>query len=58
MHQSKTNRLEYVLKDLQNDLIFISSLVEQMGSKVSNVKVTCIEALTICHHEHRKKDTP
>lgn len=52
---SNTNRLKYFLKDLQNDLIFLSSLVEQMESKVS--KVTCLEALAACRHEEKKKDS-
>ena len=54
---TNTNRLEYFLKNLQNDLIFLSSLVEQMESKVSNAKITCIEALIVCHHEKKEKDS-
>ncbi len=54
---TNTNRLEYFLKNLQNDLIFLSSLVEQMESKVSNAKVTCLEALAACLHEEKKKDS-
>ena len=54
---TNTNRLEYFLKTLQNDLIFLSSLVEQMESKVSNAEITCIEALIACHHEEKKKDS-
>lgn len=50
------HRLKYFLKDLQNDLIFLSSLVEQMESKVSNAKVTCLEALAACLHEEKEKD--
>lgn len=54
---TNTNRLEYFLKNLQNDLIFLSSLVEQMESKVSDAKITCIEALIACHHEEKEKDS-
>ena len=54
---TNTNRLEYFLKNLQNDLIFLSSLVEQMESKVSDAKIICIEALIACHHEEKEKDS-
>ena len=54
---TNVDRLEYFLKDLQNDLIFLSCLVEQMESKVSNAQTTCIEALIICHHEEKEKDS-
>jgi len=54
---TNANRLGYFLKELQNDLIFLSSLVEQMESKVSNAKITCIEALIVCHHEEKEKDS-
>ncbi len=54
---TNTNRLEYFLKNLQNDLIFLSSLVEQMKSKVSDANTTCIEALIVCRHEEKEKDS-
>lgn len=49
------NRLKTFLKELQNDLIFLSSLVEQMESKVSDAKITCTEALIVCRHEEKEK---
>ena len=51
------NKLKYFLKDLQNELIFLSSLVDQMKSKVSDARVTCLEALAACPHEEKKKDS-
>jgi len=54
---TNANRLEYFLKTLQNDLIFLSSLVKQMETKISNTKITCIEALIVCRHEEKEKDS-
>jgi len=53
---TNADRLEYFLKDLQKDLIFLASLVEQVESKISNAKITCIEALIVCREE-KKKDS-
>lgn len=50
-------RLEYFLKHLENDLIFLSSLLKQMEAKVSDAKITCIEALIVCKHEKKEKDS-
>jgi len=54
---TNVNRLEYFLKTLQNDLIFLLSLVKQMETKISDTKITCIEALIVCRHEEKEKDS-
>ena len=54
---TNADRLEYCLKNLQKDLIFLSSLVEQMERKVNDAKVTCIETLIVCHHEEKEKNS-
>jgi hypothetical protein len=51
---TKANRLEYFLKNLQNDLIFLASLVEQIENKVSDANTTCIEALIVCRPEEKE----
>ncbi len=51
------NKLKYFLKNLQSDLIFLASLVDQVGSKVSDARITCLEALTVCQQEDKKKDS-
>ena len=54
---TNADRLRYCLKNLQKDLIFLSSLVEQMESKLNDAKITCIETLIVCHQEEKEEDS-
>lgn len=44
MAENKLNDFAQTLKDLEHDLIFMASLVEQMSYVVSNMSGTCVRA--------------
>lgn len=50
MDRIETHTLEQLLKDLEKDLDFLSSLTEQISFKVRNVKCTSEAALAACRN--------